>query len=81
MMRLVALVLTLAVVTPSLVFAQQSQYETLRADAERLFAEGSYARAREVYLQAKTTNHPASDERWIILRSWIIRIQPRASMP
>src|SRR6185369_12256152 len=68
MMRLVALVLTLAVVSPSLAFAQESQYETLRADAERLYAEGSYARAREVYLQAKTANHPASDERWIDFR-------------
>ncbi len=69
MMRPLSFVLALAVCLPTLAFAQQpATYATLRADAERLYAEGSYARAREVYLQAKIANHPASEDRWIDLR-------------
>ena len=67
-MRLAAFVIALAVLAPTLFVplaasAQSPQYATLRADAERLFAEGSYARSREIYLQAKTLTLPAADTR------------------
>ena len=44
-MKLVALAIAVALLLPSLAFAQQPTYETLKADAERAYAEGSYARA------------------------------------
>lgn len=70
-MRFFALVLALAVFLP--VFApsasaQSPQYAALRSDAERLYAEGSYARSREIYLQAKTLTLPSSDTRWVDFR-------------
>ena len=68
MMRPVALVLAIAVLTPTLGRAQQPQPADLRGDAEKAFAEHSYARARELYLQAKAAPHPASDDRWLDFR-------------
>lgn len=70
-MRLAAFVLALAVLAPvvaSPASAQGTQYPALRADAERLFAEGSYARSREIYLQAKTLTLPRADTRWVEFR-------------
>lgn len=72
-MRFAAFVIALAVLAPMLFVpvdasAQSPQYATLRADAERLFAEGSYARSREIYLQAKTLTLPAADTRWVEFR-------------
>ena len=71
-MRLAAFVIALAVLAPTLfvpsALAQSPQYPALRADAERLFAEGSYARSREIYLQAKTLTLPRDDARWVDFR-------------
>ena len=33
--------------------SQQQTYETLKAEAERLYAEASYSQARELYLKAR----------------------------
>ncbi|MBK6315575.1 MAG: alpha-2-macroglobulin [Blastocatellia bacterium] len=71
-MRLAAFVIALAVLAPTLfvpsALAQSPQYPALRADAERLFAEGSYSRSREIYLQAKTLTLPRDDARWVDFR-------------
>ena len=69
MHRFIALLLAFIVVTPALARGQgPAQYSDLRDDAEKLVAEHSYAKAREIYLRAKTSAHPPSEERWIDFR-------------
>src|ERR1700722_19092023 len=48
--------------------AQPSDYAALKANAESLYAEGSYAKAREVYQQAKETAPSPADARWTDFR-------------
>ncbi len=68
-MRFVACLLLFAVVPPGLVRGQGLvQYSDVREQAERLVNEHSYAKARELYLKAKTSSHPPSEERWIDFR-------------
>src|SRR3954462_14168646 len=69
MNRPLALLLALAVLVPSLARAQApAGYDSVRADAERLYAEHSYAKARELYLKAKVAPHPDAEDRWIDFR-------------
>ena len=44
------------------------EYESLKTDAEQLFADGSFAKANELYRSANTTNLPAAEQRWISFR-------------
>jgi hypothetical protein len=43
-------------------------YDRLKTDAERFFAEGSYARAHELYLEADSLNLPPAEARWVDFR-------------
>lgn len=48
--------------------AQRSEYQSLKAEAERYYAEGSYSRAREFYLRMDTKNLEPADTRWVRFR-------------
>src|SRR6267142_1189558 len=47
---------------------QQADYAQLKADAERAYAQGSYARAHEIYLKVDKKNLPAPEMRWVDFR-------------
>jgi alpha-2-macroglobulin len=46
----------------------QADYVRLKSGAERLYAEGSYALARELYSKADAVNLPAEERRWVDFR-------------
>src|SRR5262245_44225095 len=48
--------------------SQQPPYETLKTEAERLYAEASYSQARELYLKARAANLRPEDARWVEFR-------------
>src|SRR5262245_4066544 len=48
--------------------SQQPTYEALRAEAERLYAEASYSRARELYLKARAVKLQPEEARWVEFR-------------
>lgn len=48
--------------------AQPVDYPALKAEAEKLFADKSYAKANEVYLKAKALTLSESDARWVEFR-------------
>jgi alpha-2-macroglobulin len=47
---------------------QQTDYTQLKADAERAYAQGSYARANEIYAKVDKKNLPAPEARWVNFR-------------
>jgi len=47
---------------------QQADYAGLRSQAEKLYAEGSFARARELYLEADKPSLPPDEARWVDFR-------------
>ena len=47
---------------------QQLDYDKLKAEAERFYAESSYARAYEIYLKAKQQNLSPAELRWVDFR-------------
>src|SRR5262245_23490696 len=47
---------------------QQTSYEALKSEAERLYAEASYSRARELYLKARAIKLPPEEARWVEFR-------------
>ncbi|HEU0253323.1 MAG TPA: MG2 domain-containing protein, partial [Pyrinomonadaceae bacterium] len=49
-------------------FAQQPDYSQLRSEAEAQYAQGSYARAKEVYEKVDKTKLSPSDLRWVEFR-------------
>jgi hypothetical protein len=49
-------------------FGQPSAYETLKTEAEKHYDEKSYARAGELYAQAKTDALPPDEARWVRFR-------------
>lgn len=67
MKTLSALVLlcTLLTVSPQ---ARQADYAKLKAEAERLYAEKSYAAARDLYAQADALPLPPAEARWVDFR-------------
>jgi tetratricopeptide (TPR) repeat protein len=67
MRRLTAFALLLAVCLGT-VRAQQASYDSLRTDAERLYAEGSYALARDLYERASKLELGVSEKRWVAFR-------------
>ena len=48
--------------------SQQHTYETLKAEAERLYAEASYSQARELYLKARAIKLQPEEARWVEFR-------------
>src|SRR5215510_2577779 len=48
--------------------SQPAPYGDLKAEAERLYAESSYARARELYLKARAIKLPPEEARWVEFR-------------
>lgn len=48
--------------------AQQVDYPQLKADAERAYAEGSYARANEIYNKVDKAGLPQTEARWVEFR-------------
>ncbi|HEY5074450.1 MAG TPA: hypothetical protein VII34_07095, partial [Pyrinomonadaceae bacterium] len=51
-----------------IVSAQQTDYAQVRAEAERAYISGSYARANEVYGQVNKAGLPAAEARWVEFR-------------
>jgi uncharacterized membrane protein YukC len=60
------------------VFAQQPDYQQLKAQAEAQIAQGSYARANETYSRVDKSKLNAPDARWVEFRladtSWRARV-------
>lgn len=48
--------------------AQQGEYENLKADAEKLYAEASYGLAHELYVRADAMDLPPEESRWVDFR-------------
>ena len=48
--------------------AQQTDYQTLKLDAERAYAQGSYSRAKEIYSRVDQKSLPPADLRWVQFR-------------
>ena len=48
--------------------AQQVDYPRLKADAERAYADGSYARANELYGKVDKSGLPLAEARWVEFR-------------
>jgi hypothetical protein len=53
----------------SVVAAAPADYDARRAEGERLFAEGSYAKANEIYRAINPTNLPPAEARWVRFRT------------
>lgn len=49
-------------------FAQPQDYTALKTEAEKHYAEQSYARSHELYKLAELLNLPAADARWVSFR-------------
>src|SRR5262249_60232299 len=45
--------------------SQQPTYESLKAEAERLYAEASYGKTRELYLKARAVKLQPEESRWV----------------
>ena len=48
--------------------APPSDYEAIKAEAEKSYADGSFAKAHELYLSANPTNLPSAAQRWVKFR-------------
>src|SRR3990172_2821103 len=48
--------------------ALPSDYAQPKTDAEKLFADGSFAKANEAYRQVALTNLPPAEQRWVQFR-------------
>ncbi|MBI3878676.1 MAG: alpha-2-macroglobulin [Verrucomicrobia bacterium] len=66
-LRLLLAALAATFFTASL-HAQLSDYDSLKAEGERLFAEKSFAKAREAYAKIVVTNLPPAEQRWVQFR-------------
>src|ERR1043166_7743376 len=65
---LLAFIFQISDLKTQIVSAQQPDYPQLKAQAEKLFADGSYARAHDLYGKISTTGLPAEEVRWIQFR-------------
>ncbi len=65
MMKLTTLTLLILSATA---FAQQPDYDRLKTDAEKLYAEKSYAKSNELYKQAAGLKLPTDESRWVSFR-------------
>ena len=68
-MKYLAIVLALlCAVGLASIHAQQPEYETLKAEAERQYANASYSKARELYLTVRTLTLAPAESRWVAFR-------------
>src|SRR5262249_24121283 len=58
--------------------SQPAPYGDLNAEAERLYTEASYARARELYLKARAIKLPPEEARWVEFRLALTLWRPEA---
>src|SRR5207244_280637 len=74
-----ALLLHVSHFRSQIVFAQQSDYSQVRAEAEQAYASGSYARANEIYSNVNKVRLPPAEARWVEFRladpSWRAQAQ------
>ncbi len=77
-MRNIAVMLLIAAAA---VFGEpaQSNYQRLKAEAERYYAEGSYQKAHELYLRADRLKLPSEEARWVDFRVADTEWRARAS--
>ena len=60
----------IGLLTLQLFAAEPPEYETLKAEAEKLHADGSYAKAHELYARAMVMSNISSNEaRWVFFRN------------
>src|ERR1044072_1551525 len=63
--------------------AQQSDYSQLRSDAETQYAQGSYARAHELYSKVDKSKLTPAEVRWVEFRladtSWRAQVATQTS--
>ena len=52
----------------ALAAALPPEYEAQKAEAEKLYTEGSFAKANEAYHQVALTNLPPAEQRWVQFR-------------
>ncbi|MEK6300028.1 MAG: alpha-2-macroglobulin family protein [Acidobacteriota bacterium] len=68
-MKYLAVVLALLCAVGLLtIHAQQPDYQTLKAEAERQYANASYSKARELYVTARAMNLAPAESRWVAFR-------------
>jgi uncharacterized protein YfaS (alpha-2-macroglobulin family) len=68
-MKILSLALVLAFANLASATAQTADdYPQLKSDAEKFIADGSFAKAHEVYAKAKSLDLPAPDKRWVDFR-------------
>jgi uncharacterized protein YfaS (alpha-2-macroglobulin family)/tetratricopeptide (TPR) repeat protein len=67
-MRSLRIVTWIACLTAMVVAARAQNFGELKARAEKLYSEGSYAKAVEVYQTAKTLSLSPEDQRWVAFR-------------
>src|SRR4051812_13607691 len=48
--------------------ADMAEYKQQKAEAEKLFAAGTYQKAHDLYAQVKTKELPAFEQRWVAFR-------------
>ena len=58
----------LAVLFPLLAAEPPANYAAQKAEAERLVAEKSFAKANEIYRAVNVTNLPPAEQRWVLFR-------------
>src|SRR5688572_6640807 len=67
-MKTIAISITAFVFLIFNAFAQQPDYSQLKTEAEAQYAQGSYARANEIYARVDKTRLNAQDVRWVEFR-------------
>src|SRR5258708_6994703 len=65
---LLALLLHVSYFRSQIVSAQQTDYSQVRAQAEQVYASGSYARANEIYSKVNRAGLPSAEARWVEFR-------------
>src|SRR5215467_1704062 len=68
MRTLVTLALLVFAVFYAATPAQQQDYTTLKAEAEKLYADASYSKAHDLYLRARASGLPPAESRWVAFR-------------
>src|SRR5689334_8729529 len=48
--------------------AQPSDYESLKTEAEKFYADGSYAKVNEIYAKVDTSKLKPAERRWVEFR-------------
>src|ERR1017187_1162894 len=67
-MKILAIIVCNCFLALNLFAALPPEYETLKADAEKLFADGSFSKANELYRSVNLTNLPPEESRWVQFR-------------